>query len=156
MVAKFDLFSAEGRGFESKSATDTRVTTDKNDPFLNMGFKHGKKWVDKNGAKCNVGFGRITKNTRVSQSGHHADSLCAVSKLFMARSPEATAQGVPKLREASPGRQPCCSRHRPLERSWLARKAHSRLFRTLTNGGKVQSQKRCPSPSGPPQNLQEI
>ena len=31
--------------------------------FLNMGFKHGKKWVDKNGAKCNMGFGRITKNT---------------------------------------------------------------------------------------------
>ena len=27
-------------GFESKSFTDTRATTDKNDPFLNMGFKH--------------------------------------------------------------------------------------------------------------------
>ena len=51
MVAKFDLF------------IDTRATTDKNDPFLNMGFKHGKKWVDKNGAKCNMGFGRVTKNT---------------------------------------------------------------------------------------------
>ena len=67
MVAKFDLFSAEGRGFESKSVTDTRATTDKNDPFLNMGFKHGKKWVDKNGAKCNMGFGRRTENNR---SGH--------------------------------------------------------------------------------------
>ena len=44
-------------GFESKSVTDTRATTDKNDPFLNMGFKHGKKWVDKNG------FGRVTNNT---------------------------------------------------------------------------------------------
>ena len=65
MVAKFDLFSAEERGFESKSVIDTRATTDKNDPFLNMGFKHGEKWVDKNGAKCNMGFGRITKNTRV-------------------------------------------------------------------------------------------
>ena len=32
--------------------------------FLNMGFKHGKKWVDLNGAKCNMGFGRVTKNTR--------------------------------------------------------------------------------------------
>ena len=49
--ATFDLFSAEG--FESESVTDT---TDKNDPFLNMGFKHGKKWVDKNGAKCNMGL----------------------------------------------------------------------------------------------------
>ena len=57
---KFDFFfSAEGRGFESKSVTDTRATTDKNDPFLNMGFKHGKKWVDKHGAKCNMGFVKI-------------------------------------------------------------------------------------------------
>ena len=62
--AKIDLFSGEAREFESKSVTDTRATTDKNDPFLNMGFKHGKKWVDKNGAKCNMRFGRITKNTR--------------------------------------------------------------------------------------------
>ena len=62
--AKFDLFTAEGRGFESESVTDTRATTDKNDPFLNMGFKHGKKWADKNGAKCNMGFGRITENTQ--------------------------------------------------------------------------------------------
>ena len=37
--------------------------TDKNGPFLKMVFKHGKKWVDTNGAKCNMGFGRITKNT---------------------------------------------------------------------------------------------
>ena len=65
--AKFDLFSAEGRGFESKSVTD------KNDPFLNMGFKHGQKWVDKNGAKCNMEFGRITKNTLARQlaNSHH-------------------------------------------------------------------------------------
>ena len=28
-----------------------------------MGFKHGKKWVDKNEAKCNMEFGHITKNT---------------------------------------------------------------------------------------------
>ena len=61
--AKFDLFSAEGRGFESKSVTDARATTDKNDPFLNMRFKHGKKWVDKNGAKRDMEFGRITKTT---------------------------------------------------------------------------------------------
>ena len=65
MVAKFDLFSAEGWGFESKSVTDTRATTDKIDPFLIMGFKHGKKWVDKSGAKCNMGFGRITESTRI-------------------------------------------------------------------------------------------
>ena len=30
---------------------------DGNDPFLNLVFfKHGKKWVDENGAKCNMGF----------------------------------------------------------------------------------------------------
>ena len=46
-----------------ESVTDTRATTDKNDPFLKKGFKHGQKWVDKNGAKCNVGFGRTTKYT---------------------------------------------------------------------------------------------
>ena len=44
------FFSAEGRGFESNSVTDTKATTDKNDPFLKMGCKHGKKWVDKNRA----------------------------------------------------------------------------------------------------------
>ena len=57
------FFSADRRGFESKSVTNTRATTDKNDPFLYMGFKHGKKWVDKNGAKCNMGFGRMSENT---------------------------------------------------------------------------------------------
>ena len=51
------IFFPREEGFETKSVTDTRATTDKNDPFLNMGFKHGKKWVDKNGAKCNMGFG---------------------------------------------------------------------------------------------------
>ena len=54
------FFSAEGRGCESKTQM---ATTDKNDSFLILGFKHGKKWVDKNGTKCNMGFGRITKNT---------------------------------------------------------------------------------------------
>ena len=47
-VPKIDLFSGEARGFESESITDTR-TMDKNEPFLNKGFKHGKQWVDKNG-----------------------------------------------------------------------------------------------------------
>ena len=62
------------------SQTQGRRRT-KNDPFLNMGFKHGKKWVDKNGAKCNMGFGRITKNTRrqrprwqISEQGDHRNS----------------------------------------------------------------------------------
>ena len=32
-----------------------------------MEFKQGKKWVDKNGAKCNMGFGRTTKNTRLAR-----------------------------------------------------------------------------------------
>ena len=67
--AEIDLFSRE-EGLESKSVTDTRATTDKNDLFLNMGFKHGKKWVDKNGAKCKMEFGRITKNTRLMTGGH--------------------------------------------------------------------------------------
>ena len=40
-----NIFSEEGRGFETKRVTDTRATTDKNDPFLNVGFKHGKKWT---------------------------------------------------------------------------------------------------------------
>ena len=44
----------------SERVTDTGVTTDNNDPFLNMGFEHGTKWV-KNGAKCNMEFGRTTK-----------------------------------------------------------------------------------------------
>ena len=57
------IFFRGGVGIESESVTDTRATTNKNDPFLNMGFKHWKKWVDKNGAKCNMGFWRITKNT---------------------------------------------------------------------------------------------
>ena len=79
VVAKFDLFSAEGRGFESKSVIDTRATTDKNDPFLNKGFKHGKKWVDKNGAKCNMGFGRITKNTALVEK--HAKGIPDIGPL---------------------------------------------------------------------------
>ena len=62
--AKIDLISREGEGFESKSVTDTRATTDKNDTFLNKEFKHGKKWVDKSGAKCDMVFGRITQNTQ--------------------------------------------------------------------------------------------
>ena len=62
-MPKSIFFPGRGEGFETESVTDTRATTDKNDPFLNMGFKHGKKWVDKNGAKCNLGFGRTTKNT---------------------------------------------------------------------------------------------
>ena len=41
--------------FESKSVTDTRATTDKNDPFLNVGFKHG--WVDKMGQNATWGSG---------------------------------------------------------------------------------------------------
>ena len=57
------IFFPRRGGDSNLKVSQTRATTDKNDPFLNMGFKHGKKWVDKNGAKCNMGFGRITKNT---------------------------------------------------------------------------------------------
>ena len=32
-----------------------------------MGFKHGKKCVDKNRAKCKMGFGRMNKNTPPTQ-----------------------------------------------------------------------------------------
>ena len=69
MGAKIDLFSGEGGGIRNQKCHRTGATTDKNDPFLNMGFKHGKKWVDKNGAKCKMGFGRATKNTRGSFRG---------------------------------------------------------------------------------------
>ena len=34
--------------------------------FVNMGFKHGEKWVDKNGVKCNMGFGAYNKITHFS------------------------------------------------------------------------------------------
>ena len=34
---------------------DTRATTDENDPFLNAGFKHGKKWVEKMGQNATWG-----------------------------------------------------------------------------------------------------
>ena len=50
-------------GDSTKSVTDTRSTTDRNDLFLNMGSNTGKSWLNKNGAKCNEGFGRTTKNT---------------------------------------------------------------------------------------------
>ena len=49
------IFFAEGRGFESNSVTDTKATTDKNDSFLKMGCKHGKKWVDKKCGKMQHG-----------------------------------------------------------------------------------------------------
>ena len=56
------FFPEEGRGgIETESATDTRATTDNNDPFLNTGFKHGKKWVDKNGANEIRGSGEKIK-----------------------------------------------------------------------------------------------
>ena len=46
------------------SKTQGRRRT-KDDPFLNMGFKPGKKWLDKNGGKCNMGFrAKNSKNTR--------------------------------------------------------------------------------------------
>ena len=44
-MPKSIFFLVRREGFETKSVTDTRVTTDKNDPFLNTGFKHWKKWV---------------------------------------------------------------------------------------------------------------
>ena len=44
VCTKFDLFSKEDRGFESTSATDSRATTDKNDPFLNTGFKSKRQY----------------------------------------------------------------------------------------------------------------
>ena len=103
--AKFDLFSAEGRGFESKCVTDTRATTDKNDPFLNMGFKHGKKWVDKNGAKCNMGFGRITKNTHFLFCPNCASLFCPVSVFFVPLCffcPRSPSPPLPPPRTSSP------------------------------------------------------
>ena len=80
VVAKFNLFSAERRAFESKSVTDTRATTDKNDPFLNVGFKHGKKRVDKNVAKCKMGFGRKTENTLPLPTGRGSPTCTAMAR----------------------------------------------------------------------------
>ena len=39
-----------------------RTTTDKNDPFFEYGVQTREKWVD--GAKSNIGFGRVTENTQ--------------------------------------------------------------------------------------------
>ena len=54
----------------------------KNDPFLNVGFKRGTKWVDKNGAKCNMGLGHLTENTL--QTGHTDTNRC-LSPLHLKR-----------------------------------------------------------------------
>ena len=35
----------------------------KNGSFLSVGIKHGKKWVDKNGAKCKFGSAEKNQNT---------------------------------------------------------------------------------------------
>ena len=72
--AKIDLFSGEGQGFESKSVTDTRATTDKNDPFLKCGSNRGKSGWTKIGAKCNMVFGRMTKNSQ-GEGGEQGDPL---------------------------------------------------------------------------------
>ena len=55
--------SVRSFGDSNLSVTDTRATTDKNDPLLNMVFKHGK-WVDKNEGTMQYGFWRFTKNTQ--------------------------------------------------------------------------------------------
>ena len=61
------FFQRRSGGFQSKKCHRHKGgRRTKNDPFLNMGFKHGKKvggqkW-DKNAIW--VGFGRINKNTR--------------------------------------------------------------------------------------------
>ena len=68
-MPKSIFFPGRGRDSNQKVSQTQRATTDKNDPFLNMGFKHGKKWVDKNGAKCNMGFGRITQKPIHCPSG---------------------------------------------------------------------------------------
>ena len=100
--AKFDLFSAEERGFESESVTDTRATTDKKDPFFNMGFKHGK-WVDKNGAKCSMGFGRVTKNTHQSHSISTHILRTALSEVSLFIVVQIRDQFVRAMRDSDPG-----------------------------------------------------
>ena len=58
------IFSPRRGGDSNLKVSQTQGRRrNKNDPFLKMGFKHGKKGVDKNGTKCNMGFGRVTKNT---------------------------------------------------------------------------------------------
>ena len=44
--------------------------------FLNMGFKHGEKWVDKNGAKCIAGFGRVIKK-RAGKRDNQTQQACS-------------------------------------------------------------------------------
>ena len=103
-----DLFSGEGgEGFETKSVTDTRATTDKNDPFLNMLFKHGKKVSGQTWAKCNMGFGRITKNTCRA----HAHSSRQDGELPEIGIDYRTPSPPPPLPDPLPHRQP---RHLPL------------------------------------------
>ena len=51
------IFFQEGRGFESKCVTDTRATTDKNDPFLNWGSNTGKSGWTKMGQNATWGSG---------------------------------------------------------------------------------------------------
>ena len=78
------------------------ATTDKNDPFLNKMFKHGEKWVHKNGAKCNVGFGRITQNfpemegSNVKDAGGYRVVLgqqgASASQITAARFPDTLAK----------------------------------------------------------------
>ena len=63
-------------------STDTRATTDKNDPFLNMGFKHGKNGWTKNGANAIWGSGvelKIPKVVRSRQTHVRDDWVCIMS-----------------------------------------------------------------------------
>ena len=55
------IFFPGRRGDESKSVTDTRATTDKNDPLLNMGFKHGKSGWTEMGQNAIWGSGKKLK-----------------------------------------------------------------------------------------------
>ena len=70
MVARFDLFSVEGRGFESKSVANTRATTDKNDPFLNLGSNSGKSGWTKMEQNAIWGSGVELKIPDVEQFCH--------------------------------------------------------------------------------------
>ena len=54
-MPKSIFFPGRREGFETKSFTDTRATSDKNDPFLTMGFKHGETWVDKKWGRMQYG-----------------------------------------------------------------------------------------------------
>ena len=64
-VPKSIFFPGRGEEFITESVTDTRKTTDKNDPFLSVWNNHGKKVGGQKWGKMQCGVSGMTKNTLV-------------------------------------------------------------------------------------------